>query len=80
MQLIPKTEILIFQSTINVGIKVLYGKITLHFDREFRKMLVRGVHGKEDFIFVYVRDLLANEIKILSLNLTTSFNSDFNSQ
>ena len=41
MRPIFKTEILIIQSKANLDEKILFGKITRHFDEEIRKILTK---------------------------------------
>ena len=45
------TKMLIYQSKTNLDEKILFGKITHPFDPEIRKMLVKGIFGKEDSTF-----------------------------
>ena len=51
MEMIFKPETLIFQIKANSAVKIVFGKITHHFEPEVRKMLVRKVHGNDNSIF-----------------------------
>ena len=51
MKRIFKTEMLIYQSKDNLDEKILFGKITHHLVSGIRKVLVRGIFGKEDSTF-----------------------------
>ena len=50
MWLIFKTETLIYQSKANLDVKMTFDKITHYLDPEIRKMLVTGLHGKENSV------------------------------
>ena len=52
MQLIFKTEKLIYRSKTNIDAIILFGKITYLFGSRIRKMLIRGFHGNENSTFV----------------------------
>ena len=51
MQLIFKTEILIYQSKANLDEKILFGKITHHLDLEIKKVMVNGKFWNKDSAF-----------------------------
>ena len=46
-----KTEMLIYQSNINLDEKILFGSILHPSDPEIRKMLVKGMFGNNSFTF-----------------------------
>ena len=49
MQPIFKTEMLIYQSKANLGVKILFDKITHHLEPEIRKLLLTGIFLKREF-------------------------------
>ena len=47
-----QTIMLIFQLKANFDKKILFGKISHHLDTEIGKMLVNGMFGNENSIFL----------------------------
>ena len=73
-----KTEMLIYQSKVNLDEKILFDKFTHHVDPEVGKMLVRGMLGQKNSTFHSGQLLLAIKIKFLSLKWTMVLNLNFN--
>ena len=48
---ILKTKMLIYQSRDTLGEKIVFGKITYHFDTGISKMLVKGICQSKDSTF-----------------------------
>ena len=51
MWLIFQTEMLIYQSTANLGVKTLFREIAHRFDTEIRKILVGSLYGNKHSTF-----------------------------
>ena len=69
MRPIFKTEMLIYQSKVNLNEKILFSKIPTLIDPEIRKTLVQGTFGNKIPHSTLVHDLPIIEIRILFLKL-----------
>ena len=72
--IIIQTKMLIFTSKANLDEKTLFGKITHHLDQEIRKKAYLESRIPNSIL---IHDVLAFEIKALSLKLTRALNLNF---